>query len=177
MALVVGTNSYVSVADATTYLAYSVNAQGWPVLATAIKEASLISATRMLDRQDWVGAKTSGAQALDWPRTGVIDPAGAAISSVTVPQFIIDATCELGWLLSQDPSILSSTDSGANIEVLQAGSAKIKFFKPTDGGRFPTIVGELVGFYLSSTQSFSEPYFGTIYESDLVDSDLNRGIV
>ncbi len=60
MTLIIGQNTYVSEAEADTYLAQSIRAiTVWAPLATSIKEAALISARRMLDPLSWAGAEAA----------------------------------------------------------------------------------------------------------------------
>lgn len=174
---VVGTDSYVTVAEADTYHLASIHGANWTAAVTLTKEQALLTATRMLERQEWVGAKTSPSQALDWPRTGVVDPEGVAVSSATVPAFIKNAQMELALALINDPSVQTSVDTSLNTRRLKAGSAEIEYFRPTSGSRFPTIVAELVNFYLSSTASVSTPTWGDVTtESELSDWEVTDGL-
>jgi len=73
MALVVGTDTYISIADASTYLTanyLSTDSKliAWNALSDANKEVLLRKATRLLDQQPIVGYKVSTAQALAFPR-------------------------------------------------------------------------------------------------------------
>lgn len=176
MSLTVGTNCYISRADAVTYFTELIHGGDFLSADDADKDKALITATKMLDRQEWVGSKTSPTQELDWPRTGVSDPEGNAVASDSVPQFILDATCELALALLQDLTVQTNADTSANIRSLKAGSAEIEYFKGTSGPRFPTIVHELVWFYLSGTSSATAPYYGaTEAESGLPDYELSEG--
>lgn len=154
MALVVGTNSYVSRADATTYFADSLRSASWVALADTTKDQALVTATRMLDRQLWAGTKTSDSQELEWPRTGVTDAYGNVVDPDTVPQSIIDACCELALSLALNPSGETNANAGSNIKrVSAAKGTDIEFFRPTTAGRFPTIVQELIRGFLGGTSS------------------------
>lgn len=66
--------SYISVADATTYHANRGNA-AWAALASdTVREQLLRKATEYMQqtyRLRWKGVRTSTTQALDWPRSGV----------------------------------------------------------------------------------------------------------
>lgn len=176
MALVVGTNSYINVSDADTYFLHRIHAADWDAATEPTKTDALVTATAMLDRQEWMGSKTGDPQTLDWPRTGVSDPEGNAVDSATVPQFILDAACELGLALIQDLTVQTNKDTGTNIKALKAGSAGIQYFKGTSGPRFPTIIHELIGFYLSGASVYTSPYYGaTEAETGLTDHGLNKG--
>lgn len=174
---VVGTDSYVTVANADTYHAASIHGASWTAASTTTKEQALLTACRMLERQTWQGTKTSPSQALDWPRSGLSDPEGVAIPSGAVPQFIKDAQCELALSLINDPSVQTSTDTSLNTRRLKAGSAEIEYFRPTSGSRFPTIVAELVNYYLSSTVSATLPNWGdTTTETQISDWELTDSL-
>jgi len=68
MTLTVGTNSYVSEADATTYFETRIDSSNWTSATTANKEAALVTATQLIDNNAWIGYAVSSTQALAWPR-------------------------------------------------------------------------------------------------------------
>jgi hypothetical protein len=174
---VVGTDSYVTVAEADAYHLASIHGANWTAAVNLTKEQALLTATRMLERQEWVGTKTSPVQALDWPRTGVTYPDGTPVPSATVPQFIKDAECELALALINDQSVQINEDTSNNIRRLKAGSAEIEYFRPTSGSRFPTIVAELVNFYLASAAGFSAPNWGDVEtETQISDFEVTDGL-
>ncbi len=179
MALVVGTNSYISRADAVTYFTDLIHGADFLDATDDIKDQALISATAMLDRQCWVGERTGGAtQDLKWPRTGVSTPEGYPVDSATIPDFMEDATCELALSLIQDDSVQTDTSIGSNTKKLKAGSAEIEYFKGTTNSstRFPTIVHEIIWPYLENSSAATPPYAGGAdAESGLNDFDLSRG--
>ena len=152
MALTVGTNSYINVANADTYFEHMIHADSWRAADDTVKENALITATSWLDRQDWEGEKyqDAPAQVLDFPRSGLIDSEGNAVDETAVPQEIFDATCELGLILILDNEAQDSSGTGSNIKILEAGSAKIQYFRAEGGSRFPTIVDELIGLWLTA---------------------------
>jgi Putative DnaT-like ssDNA binding protein len=179
MALVVGTNSYITVADADTYFEHSINADAWKAATEDTKTSALVSATRSLDRQNWQGEKYQDAptQVLDFPRSGLTDSEGNSVDETTVPQEVIDATCEYGLGLIEDNDLASQENTGSNIKVLKAGSAEIEYIRGSRGKRFGTIVFELIGLWLEGTSAYSGPFVsGASNESGLSDTfDLNRG--
>lgn len=166
MTITVGTNGYITVANATTYFSSSLRSASWAAISDSDKEKALITATRMLDRQVWAGSKTSDAQALQWPRSGVTDAYGNEVSSASVPSQIIDANCELALALYTNSSVETDKNTSTNAKYIKAGSAAIAFFRPLRGGRFPTIIQELVGQFLTSAAAIAIPEaFGTCEES------------
>ena len=74
MTITVGVDTYVTVAEADTYLRGA-----WSAFDTADKESALVEAARSMETLTWKGSKTSEAQALAWPRTGVVDRYGRAL--------------------------------------------------------------------------------------------------
>ncbi|MHA1859154.1 MAG: DnaT-like ssDNA-binding protein [Candidatus Thorarchaeota archaeon] len=184
MAIVVGTDTYVSVADANTYFKLAIHAAAWDNASSGDKEKSLATATRQLDRQDWDGEKYEDAptQALDFPRSGLIDSEDNAVDEAVVPQEIIDATCELGLALLNNNQLQDQSTTGSNIKSLKAGSAEIEYIRATSGSRFPTIVDELIGLWLTagsgSATALAGPFVsGADNESLASDTfGLNRGL-
>lgn len=102
-------NTYISEANATTYLTNSrLFVSLWNDATTQNREKALIWATSMLDQLfDWAGSirhvesVADGGQALRWPRSGVADPDGRAYDYDLIPQPLAHATAELAFLLIQ----------------------------------------------------------------------------
>ena len=95
--IVTGAESYISVADASTYHSNRGNT-AWASLSTdAIREQCLRKATdfmRQAYRSRWQGYKVNEDQALDWPRYGV-EVEGYAVDSDIVPTEVKNACAEL----------------------------------------------------------------------------------
>jgi hypothetical protein len=88
-------NSYLATAAADVYWADRDNAD-WAAASTMAKEAALIAGTQLLDASyAWRGRKGSAGQALDWPRSGVVDGEGYAVSGASLPAALTAATAEL----------------------------------------------------------------------------------
>lgn len=89
--------SYISVANATARHAAFGNT-AWAALATdALREAALRNATAYMQqayRSRWTGLKLTAAQALDWPRYGVVVD-GYDVASDIVPTEIANACADL----------------------------------------------------------------------------------
>lgn len=157
-------NSYATVAEADTYLADSIRAGlNWTSVSPDDKKRALLTATRLLDNQQWKGSKTDAANTLEWPRTGVTDADGAAVDENTVPSGVVCGTIELAYELSQDPTLETSKNTGSNDKKYVAGSVEIEFFRPggvegTDGiTRFPNIVMECIREYLQGFGTSGSP--------------------
>jgi hypothetical protein len=93
-------NSYASVQNARDYSLRHLYASGLQNANQETLEAALVWATRVLDEQvSWKGTRNSIDQALEWPRIGVYDKNGFLYDNDEIPQWLIDATCELARAL------------------------------------------------------------------------------
>lgn len=127
-ALVIGTNTYVALATANTYLEDSPTAfLRWATVDDEQKARCLIAAFRAIDPL--------------MPDT---------VDASAAPQAVKDAQCVYAYELSQKPALEASTSTGSNIKAAGAGPAQVEFFRPTDGSRFPARVAELLAPYLGS---------------------------
>lgn len=147
MALVVGTNSYITLADAETYFAERLNSTEWDAETDANKTAALIQATKMIDFRSYLGGRYVSTQALAFPRAGLVDD-GIVVDDSTVPQKVIDATCELALYLLQED--YSAPDDLSEFSAVKVGPIEID---TKSGGRsasgqktFPPFVLSLLAF-------------------------------
>jgi len=244
--LVTNNNTYVSLADATSYLADSPRTTAWAFLDEDTQKRSVISATREFQKQIFLGTKgalnvvatatvnaggsgyavddvltvstgtgvaatvkvltlsttavatvqltsaglysvdptttgvaTTGGggtsctldltletQPLAFPRTGLTDKDGTAVSSTAVPQTVKDALIEQAYLISQDTATEGSTGTADNNKVLSAGAVKIERFRPTAGTRFAAVVQELLSPFLQGLSNLTVPYISGVKDSD-----------
>lgn len=108
MPIVVGTDTYLSVADA---VAYAAKVGGSFSGDTAAQEAALVRATAWIDatyRSRFPGKRASGRdQALEWPRAEAKDAEGEDIGTDEIPQEIEDATAEAAIREIASPGSLS----------------------------------------------------------------------
>lgn len=98
-------NSFITVAEADTYLEARLNSSAWT--GTEPKKIAVIEATRTLSGLTWTGSRTDAVQALSFPRIGVTDPDAPLDAPLDawsgtpeydddeIPQRVKDATCEL----------------------------------------------------------------------------------
>ena len=132
--------SYATVAQANAYLAADPTAAGpWAVLSDDDKARRLIAASRRLDLLPWAGKRAIGDQALEWPRTGLRDAAGAPVRADDVPAEIATATI----LLAGDPASVVSTvatDDDAEIESEMIGPKQASYWHRRRG-RVERIIG------------------------------------
>lgn len=98
MAVTVGTDSYLSVADADTYWSDRNNST-WDDAQTADKEKALREATQYIDgAYDFIGEHPGSlSQKLAWPRNNAVVTSGnlRGVQVTGIPDQIKDATAEL----------------------------------------------------------------------------------
>ncbi len=185
MAVVIGTNSYVTEAECTTYFGDRFEGDEWDAADLATKEGSLVSAADMLERQKWQGERFQPrvTNTMDWPRTGLKDQEGediVPVDELDFPQFVMDAQCQLALDIIKKPAVLDAADTSNNIKRLKADVAEIEYFdtsRASSGTRFPVMVHELIGEYLEANADFKGPFFSdTAAVSGLKDYKVNGGI-
>lgn len=151
----------------------------FPAATTALTGAG-INATITLTLAD---------QFMEWPRDITACDSFSTQSTTEVPVDIKAAECELAFQFSQDPALENGVGAGSqgtdgNIKKVEAGSAKVTFFKPTDGTPFPTVTWQLMKDYRegscpASAGAWGMAAFGTGDASAFTDPcnayDLNRG--
>ena len=154
MALVVGSNSYGSRAEADTYFNDSLRKAEWSALTTSTKDQGLIEATRVFERQTWAGEKESPSQDLAFGRTGLTGKEGEVLTPAETLEIAKEAQFEYAIFLIADIDQLDQRDAtGTNIKKVEAGSAKVTYFKSSNGSRFPLIVQDLIGSFFGGDKS------------------------
>lgn len=122
-------NSYVSVADADTYMASRLHAEAWVDDAGATeKEAALIWAARLIDTTvRFNGTKVTSTQSMAWPRAGLTDESGYDVPENGIPQIIKYLQMELALLLLTTDRTKESQASAAGLTSLRAGPVSLSF--------------------------------------------------
>ncbi len=108
-------NSYVTLAEAVTFFESWLNADAWGAADDTSREKALVMAAKQLQRENWIGQRSTTTQALAWPRTGAEKPdsngawinagwigASSLVSFYTtteIPQEVKDAQCLLALAL------------------------------------------------------------------------------
>jgi len=141
---------YATIEDADAYLGAAYHADSWRALTDDdVKGMLLVTATRTLGRQTWLGSKTVSTQPLAWPRseTGV-----TGVTDTVVPEDIINASIELALAILDGSTVQDDQNTAQKIQTLKAGSVGLTYFREAEGKplRFPLIVWELVKKYLGS---------------------------
>ncbi len=181
MPLTVGTDSFVSIANADAYMATRLHASPWlnhALTQTQVdelfgvgqktasdvnaenldtKERALKSSTQLLNREPYSGAITSNTQALAWPRASIYDREGRALASNTIPADIENATAELALSLLQ----YDLTDERIRRSIFRTKSEGVgeSFASYTNSSddSLPAIVRQLIAPYQPAGEVASAP--------------------
>jgi hypothetical protein len=93
--LVVGTNSYVTVAEAAAYFTLRLDSAEWTEATDADKDAALAMACKAIDRLPWAGYKYQpDYQVLAFPRVAAFADGDSWTMLGVVRQQVRDAQCE-----------------------------------------------------------------------------------
>jgi len=128
MALVLNTNSYVTIADADTYFETRIDAAEWDSSNDETKEQALVTATQLIDERHWIGAAVSSSQALAWPRKDAIyyDPRMGqqiTVANDEVPSQVKIAVYEQALHLVQNEDLLAQKTQ--TFESISVGSISL----------------------------------------------------
>ncbi len=138
MAIIVGTDSYVSVADADTYWTDRNNLD-WATADVADKEKALRDATVFIDGSyegRWIGQHPgSSAQVLAWPRNNARDSEGRDVTGI--PQRVKDATSRLA-IEALSAFLVSAEERDGRIQRAKVGPLDVTYFADAAAGKsFP----------------------------------------
>ena len=152
-------NSYCTLAEANTYHESRLYTTSWTDAEDDNKVIALIWATRMLDEIcDWVGEKSTGEQALRWPRWDAWDKDGYNLDANTIPTFLKNATAELAFQLILKDRLQTMDDSIGGLKSVTAGSVSVDFDKMDRIQALPQSVLNLIkGFTNNATGGWQIP--------------------
>jgi hypothetical protein len=138
-------NSYVTVADASTYFEGRLDAEGWNTADEERQQQALLTAMRVLESLDFIGARSTGTQALCWPRVattqgergmsfsysvssltvlgageGLYDNDGRKWLVTVIPTPVVEAQCEVALVLLQQGATWLS-GAGGDLKRIRTG--------------------------------------------------------
>lgn len=137
-------NSYVTRAEADAYFLDRLNSSvngDWTndsagvARTTAVKDAALITATRRIDEEQFLGLKVYYTQALKWPRVDVYNEEGYAFLSTTIPERVKQATFMTALELLKADYL--AENYLRNYSFLSTGTMQFKQFTQESAGRLP----------------------------------------
>lgn len=127
MALVKGVNVYMddALAAADAYFAEHISSVEWASATNAEKSNFLVTGTKILDAQSWLGIAADSAQLQAFPRVGeyfdtrlgmVVD-----LSETDYPVRIVEASFEMALHLKLNPTVTVDTDKVRNLSLPKIG--------------------------------------------------------
>lgn len=129
MALTLNVNSYVTVNEAEDYFDTRIDAGAWHSADADDKESALVTATLILDENQFIGAAVSSTQSLAWPRENAeyFDTKlnlWVEIQSTEVPSRIKLAVYEMAFHLLANQDLLNNT--AQTFERIKVGSIELE---------------------------------------------------
>lgn len=142
-------NSYLTRAEGDTYFDGHLYAGDWTGATVANKEIALVMATRTLDAMyEWEQFPTATTQALQWPRSGVLDYLRLSIISDTVvPAKLKEATAELAKGLLAANLTADSQVETQGLTALSVGSISLAFKNEVAAKVILDVVANLIPYW------------------------------
>lgn len=154
-------NSYLTNAEADTYFEGHLYATDWTGASAATQDQALVMATRTLDAMyEWEQFPAATTQALQWPRSGVLDYLQLSIIADTViPVKLKEATAELAKALIVENSTANSQVETQGLTALTVGSISLAFKDTVFAKVIPDVVRNLIPIWWGyvRTPSFTRP--------------------
>lgn len=140
--------------DVDNYLLAKFGTTAWFAATEDEQAQAIVSATRLLDKQCWLGDKTSDSQPLAWPRTNT---GVEGVEDNVIPNDIKFGMAELAFLILTGSNVENNTlPGGQGLQIIKAGSVMLQYFRDAQGlmeqqARFPPVVQEYIARYLCGT--------------------------
>lgn len=159
-------NSYADLTEARAYIATRMPAVTDP--GDEPLKAWLIAGTREIDACfNWTGAAADpDGQALNWPRTGMLNKNGGSIASDAVPDQLKNAAIEFAVQLGAGDRLSDNDTLKKGIIGIKAGSVALQF---------SDVQGK--GTYESAEVALRKEQQDLRYASDVVPSEVRRLLV
>ncbi len=141
---------YAPRADTDSYFNGKLGRSSWAGSGGTDKDRALVSATRLFDLENWEGAPADlvTPQPIAWPRTGVVDKNGTAVGAAVFPEDLLNGFYELAQAVIDDPAIADTVDTSSNIKGVTADVVTVRFFRATEGTRYPRSVFDYISQFL-----------------------------
>lgn len=131
-------DSYISLADANTYVAAHGALASWTAAADADKEEALRLAAQYIDLKygsRFLGTKYLRDQALCWPRDSVVDDQGHSYEYYEIPNGVLQAQVEAAMRVIEGDDLLDVIDEPGTISSESVTVGPIQESKSYMGGK------------------------------------------
>ena len=124
---VTGANTYVSLSNCNTYHSNLGNST-WTG-TDAQKTSAIYRAMRWVEAQPWKGYKYDYDQALEWPRSGVVDKNGYSVGEDEIPPQVVDVLCEAALIeLASAGALRPALARGGRVKMQEVvGAVKVEY--------------------------------------------------
>jgi len=141
-------NSFITLAEAETYMEGRGNKTLWTAAADSDKNIALVEAMRELDVLVYSGYRTTDTQALSWPRQWAVDPDNpvqAWFDTDEIPTRLKNAQAELAFqFIKADTTDVAALDSKAGVKRKKVDVLETEWFSPSTTakglGRYPRVM-------------------------------------
>ena len=127
-------NSFVTLAETTTYMSGRLNSTLWDAATTDSQNRALVEATREISVQNYTGRRSDTVQALSWPRWAAPNPdspVGFLFDTNIVPQRVKDATMELAnQFIVAGTTDIASLDPTIGVRLSKVDVLETEYFEP-----------------------------------------------
>jgi hypothetical protein len=144
-------NSFVTLAEAETYMEARLNATLWDAATEDTKNRALVEATREIDVLSYIGRSADDTQALSWPRQWAINPDDPDYNyflTTDVPQRIKNAQMELAFqFIKQGTTDVAALDSNVGIKRKKIDVIETEYsdYNKAEGlSRYPRVLNYLM---------------------------------
>lgn len=148
--------SYISLADADQYVEdYVANASDWNSAVDDVKKQALNVASQFIDIQyvPLQGVRIKEEQALNWPRSYVIDRDGYSVDSDIVPKRVEQAAVEVALYFITNGEVYSQLDSEGRLQAQRITIDVITIQKQWSGSNPQSALKSKVDGFLSEYMS------------------------
>lgn len=135
-------NSYVTVAEASSYFSDSFGRSMWASATQENQEAAVITASRTLDQYiTWIGLRSTSEQSMEWPRSGTFDKTGRPYADDIVPGPVRFASFELAYYILENGGLSFASQT---IDRVKVGPVDVEFSQNSVDEGIPSFVENLI---------------------------------
>lgn len=133
--LVVGTNTYITLAEANTYFADRLGIDAWTNATDDNKNKALLMACKIIDDQQYDGRPVSIVQSSAFPRYGLSNRQKQLLPSLSIPDDVKYAQAEQAASILSDYSTFDA--SSERLQLQREGVTKMEIgdYKETYNGK------------------------------------------
>tara|TARA_R110000744_G_scaffold154666_4_gene269745 strand:- start:414 stop:941 length:528 start_codon:yes stop_codon:yes gene_type:complete len=161
-------NSFVTLAEADSYMEGRLNSTLWDAATDDSKNRSLVEATRYLSALEWTGDRVDSTQSLAWPRQNAYDPDSPIydyFGTTVIPARIDRGTYELAnEFIKAGTTDVAGLDPSAEIKREKVDVLETEYTdahaRPEGLERYPSVTREINPLFANSSRAVGEVWKG-----------------